>query len=61
MAVQSIWTSVQVRNVAGDHLLVTSREMAFGEVDGVRKLDHLPQEIRTRAETLNYAGHLLPA
>jgi hypothetical protein len=61
MAVQSIWTPIQIRNVAGDHLLMPSREMAFGEVDGIRELDYLLQEIRPCAETLDDAGDLLPS
>src|SRR5438270_462734 len=55
MAVQSIWAPIQVRNVAGDHLLMTSGEMAFGEVDRIRELNYLLQEIRPCAETLNDA------
>jgi len=59
MAVQSIWAPVQVGNVAGNQLLVPSREMAFGEVDRIRKLNNLLQEIRPCAETLDDAGNLL--
>ena len=61
MAVQSIWTPVQVRNVAGDHLLVPARKMAFGEVDGIRELNYLLQEIRPCAKTLDDARDLLPS
>ena len=61
MAVQSIWTPIQVRNVAGDHLLMASRKMAFGEVDGIRELNYLLQEIRPCAETLDDARDLLPS
>ncbi len=32
--------------------------MAFGEVQSVRKLDNLAQEIRPRAKTFNDAGNL---
>jgi hypothetical protein len=60
MAVQSIRTSIQVRDVAGDHLFVSASEMPFGEMDGVRKLDHLMQEVWTRAEALEDAGDLVP-
>ena len=59
MAVQSIWTSVQVRNVARDHFLVVSREMAFREMNGIGKFDYLPKEIRARPETLDNSWHLL--
>jgi len=61
MAVQSIWTPIQVRNVASDHLLVASCKMAFREVNSVRELNHLLQEIRARAETLDDAWDLLPS
>ena len=61
MAVQSIWTSVQVRNVAGDHLFMSPREMAFGEMDRVRKVDHLAKKIGASAETLDDAGNLRAA
>jgi hypothetical protein len=59
VAVQSIRTSIQVRDVAGDHLFVPAGEMSFGEMDGVRKLDHLTQEVWTRAEALENAGDLV--
>ena len=61
MAVQSIWAPVQVGNVAGDHLLMTPREMAFGEMNRIRELNYLLQEIRPCAETLDDAGDLLPS
>jgi len=61
MAVQSIWASIQVGNIAGDHLLIASCEMAFGEVDGIRELDYLLQEIRPGAETLDDTRDLLPS
>ena len=61
MAVQSIWTPVQIRNIAGDHLLMPSREMAFGEVDGIGELNYLLEEIRSCAETLDNARDLLPS
>ena len=35
MAVQSIRTPVQIRDVASDHLFVAARKMPFGEMDGV--------------------------
>ena len=58
MAVESIRTAVQVRNIAGQHFFMASRKMAFGEVQSVRKLDNLGQEIRPRAKTFNDAGNL---
>jgi hypothetical protein len=60
VAIQSIRTSIEVRDVAGDHLFVPASEMPFGEMNSVRELDHLTQEVRTRAETLEDAGDLLP-
>jgi hypothetical protein len=35
--------------------------MPFREVNSVRKLDDLTQEIRPRAEAFDDAGHLVPA
>jgi len=61
MAVQSIWTAIQVGNVARDHLLVPSRKMAFGEVDGIGELNYLLQKIGPCAETLDDARDLLPS
>src|SRR5258708_4192638 len=58
MAVESIRTPVQVRDMAGDQLLVPPRKVPFGEMDGVRKLDHLTQEIWARAKTFNDSGDL---
>jgi hypothetical protein len=59
VAVQSIRAAVEIGNVAGDHLLVAAREMPFGEVHGVGKLDHLAQEVRARSKALDDARHLL--
>jgi hypothetical protein len=42
VAVQSIRALIQEGDVACDHLLVPADEMAFGEVNDVRKLDDLP-------------------
>ena len=61
MAVQSIRTSVQVGDVAGEHLLVPAREVPFGEMYGVGELDNLPQEVGPSAKTLDDAGDLLSA
>jgi hypothetical protein len=59
MAVQSIRAPVQVGDVTRNHLLVAAREMAFGEMNGVGKLEHLPQEIRACAEALDNSRNLL--
>ena len=61
MAVQSIGTSIEIRDVAGDHLLVPAGEVAFGEMDSVGEIDDLAQEVGARAKTLNDARDLLPA
>jgi hypothetical protein len=58
MAVQSIRTPIEERDVAGNHLLVPTRQVPFGEMDGVGKLNHLPEKIWSRAKAFD-AGHLL--
>ena len=58
VTVQSIRTPVQVGDVAGNHLFMAAIEMALGEVDGVREVDHLAQEVGASAETLDDAGDL---
>ena len=60
MAVQSIWASIQVRDMTSNHLLVPAREVAFGKMQGIGELNHLSQEIRTSSEALDNPGHLLP-
>ena len=42
MAVESIRTTVQKRYMAGDHFLVAPCQMAFGEMNGVGEVHHLP-------------------
>ncbi len=61
VAVQSIRTTVQVRDVAGDHLLVAAREMAFREMDGVGEIDDLAEEVGARSEALDDAWDLFAA
>ena len=61
MTVQSIRAAVQVRDVAGNHLLIAAREMTFREMHSVGKLDHLTQEVRACAEALDNSWHLFPA
>jgi hypothetical protein len=48
MAVQSIRTTVQERNLARDHFLVAADEMAFGEVNCMGEVDDLLEEIGAR-------------
>jgi len=47
--------------MARDHLFVAAGEVAFGEMDGVGKLEHLAQEIGTRAKTFDDSRNLLAA
>ena len=61
MTVGSIRTAVQKRDITGDHFFLPPGEMSFGKVDLVGEIDHLAQEIRPCAETLDDAGDLLPA
>src|SRR5271166_29674 len=61
VAVQSIRAAIQVRDVAGDHLFVPASEMPFGEMNGVREIDDLAQEVRTRTEAFDDAGDLYSA
>ena len=59
MAVQSIRAAIQIRNMAGNHFLGAPRKMSFGKMDGIGKINDLPQEIRPCPKTLNDAGNLL--
>ena len=59
MAVQSIRTSVQIRNVTGDHFLVPPRKVPFREMDGVGKLNYLAQKVRPRTKAFNNSWHLI--
>jgi hypothetical protein len=61
VAVESIGATIEIRDVAGDHLLVAAREMSLGEMDGVGEIDDLAQEVRARAKTLDDARDSLPA
>jgi hypothetical protein len=57
VGVQSIGAAVQIRDVAGDHLFVAAGKMAFGKVDRVGKLHHMPEKIRPLPETFQGTGH----
>ena len=61
MTVQSIWTAIEERDVTGEHLFLTTREMPFGEMNSVGELNYLAQEVWTRAEALDDARDLLPS
>ena len=59
MAVQSIGAAIQIRDVAGDHLLVTPRKMPLGKMDGVGEFDYLAQEIWPCPEALDNSWNFL--
>jgi hypothetical protein len=59
MAVQSIRTAVQVRDVAGDHFLIAAGKMPFRKMDGVSHFDDTTQEVGPCSEALDDAGNLL--
>jgi len=59
MAVQSIRTPIEERDVAGNHLLVAARQVTFGKMDGVGKFNNLSQKVRPGPKALDDAGHLL--
>ena len=61
MAIQSIRTSIEIRDIAGDHLLVPASQVPFGEMDGIGEIDDLAQEVGARAKALNDARDLSPA
>ena len=61
MRVQSIRASIEPRYPAGNRFLLTAAEMAFGKMNSVAKFHYVAKEIRTMAETLQNAWHLLPA
>jgi hypothetical protein len=61
VAIQSIWAAIEEGDVAGDHLLGTAVEVAFGEMDRVGELDDLAEEIGTCAEAFDDSGDLLAA
>jgi hypothetical protein len=56
VAVNSIRTVVQIRDIAGDHFFVAPGEMPLGKVDGVGELHNLSQEIGPRAKALDDSG-----
>ncbi len=61
MAIQSIRTAVQVRDVAGDHFFVTPRKMALGEMHGIAELNHLAQKVGPCPEAFDDARNQLSA
>jgi hypothetical protein len=59
MAVESIWTPVQIRNVAGDHLFVSPGKMPFREMNGVSQFNDATQKVRPGSEALDDPRNLL--
>jgi hypothetical protein len=59
VAIESIRAAIEKGNVAGDHLLVTAREMTFRKVNFVGEFDYLAKKIRPRAKTFDDARDLL--
>lgn len=60
MRVQSIRASIQPGYPAGDGLLLTAAEITLGKVNGVAELHDFAKEVRSMAEALQNAWHLLP-
>ena len=61
MAVQSIRTTVQIRDVAGNHLFVSTGKMPLRKVNRVSQIDHATQQVRSSSEAFDDAGNLLPS
>jgi hypothetical protein len=59
MRIQSIGTTIEPRDPAGDGFLGPAREMSFRKVDGIAEAHDLAQEIRAMAKALENSGHLL--
>ena len=45
--------------MAGDHFLGAPKKMSFGKMDGIRKINDLPKEVRPCPKALDDARHLL--
>jgi hypothetical protein len=61
VAVESIRATVQKRNIARDHFLVTADKVAFGKMNCVGKVDDLFEEIGASAEAFYNAGNFFAA
>src|SRR5215469_8798942 len=61
VTVQSIRAAIQKRDVACNHLLVASVQMALREMNRIGEIHHLAQEVGARAETLDDTRHLRPS
>ena len=59
MRIQSIGTTIEPRDPAGDCFLGAPVEVTFRKVHRVTEAHHLAQKIRPMTETLEDAGHLL--
>jgi len=60
VAVESIRTSIQIRDITCQHLLVAARQVSFRKMQRIGKLDELSKKIRSGAKTFEDAGNLLP-
>jgi len=61
MAIQSIRTAIEVRDITGNHLLVPPGKMPRRKMDGVRELDYLAEKVRPRPKALDDPRNLLSA
>ena len=61
MRVQSIRTSVEIGNPAGNSFLLASAQVSLGKMDCVAKLQDIAKEIRSVAEAFQNPRHLLSA
>jgi hypothetical protein len=59
MRIQSIGTTIEPGDPAGDRFLGPAREVPFRKVDRIAEAHDLAQEIRPMAKALENAGHLL--
>src|SRR5215475_14147200 len=50
---------VERGDVGGEHLFMTARKMPFREVEGVRKLYHLSEEVGPGSEAFDDSGQLV--
>ena len=61
MRVQSIWTTIEIRNPARDGFLRLARQVPFREMYRVAELHHVAQKVRSMAEAFQNARDLLTA
>jgi hypothetical protein len=59
MRIQSIRTTIQPRDPAGDRFFCSAREVPFRKVHRIAEAHNLAQKVRAMAKALENAGHLL--